>query len=78
MTKLPKLKIKLPFQDVVDDICDLEEARYRLDYGHDYFLIVVEGQLVHSYEDLVRLVQQERFRDRDFLEVWLQPIIVGG
>ena len=78
MTKLPKLKIKLPFQGVVDDICDLEEARYRLDYRHDYFLIVVEGQLVHSYEDLVRLVQQERFRDRDFLEVWLQPIIVGG
>ena len=36
MTKLLKLKIKLPFQDVVEDICDLEEARYRLDYGHDF------------------------------------------
>lgn len=40
---------------------------------------MVEGRLVRSYEELVRLAAQDDYRDRELLEVeLLLTSIVGG
>ena len=41
-------------------------------------MIVVEGQLVNSFDDLVELAKQERHRGKEFLEVEIQPLLAGG
>ena len=76
--KLPRLRIKPSSPGAPEDIFDLEQAQYRFSWGHEPFLIVVEGQPVSSYEDLARLVQQDRFRGKEFLEVELHPLLAGG
>ncbi len=78
MPKLPRLRIKTPSPGAHEDIFDLEQAQYRFNWGHEPFLIVVEGQPVSSYEELSRLVQQDRFRGKEFLEVQLHPLLAGG
>ena len=78
MSKLPKFKIKLPFEHVADAICDLEQVRHRFNWGHEQFLIVVDNRVINSYEELVELVKQERFRDTKLFEIELQDIEVGG
>ena len=78
MPKLPKLRIKPPPPNVAEDIFDFEQARYRFNWGHEPFLILVEGQPVASYEELGELAKQDRFREKEFLEVELQPLLAGG
>lgn len=76
MTKLPKLKVKGLGWDVSEEIRDFEQAKY-LPFGHN-LIIVVEGQVIESYEDLVQLAAQDRYKNKEFLEVMFLPIIVGG
>ena len=75
---LPRLRIKLPSQCAAEDICDLQEARYRFNWGHEPFLILVEKQPISSYEELIEFVKQSRFEDREVLDVELQPLLAGG
>jgi hypothetical protein len=75
---LPKLRIRLPSDHEAQDVCSVEEARYRFDWGRDPFLVVVEGQHVRSFEELLDLAGQERFKDREFLEVEIHPLLAGG
>jgi hypothetical protein len=75
MSHLPKLKIKLPEGNPDEYIYDLEEARDVLNFSEGVF--IVDGQWVHSYNEIVSIARQERFRDREFIEVeWLQ--VMGG
>ena len=54
------------------------QAKYRFSYGGDV-LVMVEGNLVRSYEELVQLASQDEYRDRELLEVELLPMaVVGG
>lgn len=76
MTKLPKLKVKGLGWDISEEIRDFEQAKY-LPFGHNV-IIVVEGQVIESYEDLIQLAAQDRYKDKEFLEVMFLPIIVGG
>jgi hypothetical protein len=75
---LPKLRIKLPSPNAAEDICNLQEAKYRFNWGHEPFLILVEKQPVSSYEELIEFAKLNRFKDREFLEVELQPLLAGG
>ncbi len=75
---LPRLRIKLPSPNGAEDICDLQEAKHRFNWGHEPFLILVEKQPIASYEELIELVQLNRFKDKEFLEVELQPLLAGG
>jgi len=78
MSKLPKLKIQSPFGSGNEgDICDLEQAKHRLSYGSES-VVLVDGQVVNSYEELVQIVAQERYKDKEFLKVVLLPLIAGG
>jgi hypothetical protein len=76
MSHLPKIKIKLPSVNPDEYICDLEQANEFLDFGQGVFL--VEGQGVHSYDELVRVATQDKYKDAEFIVVELLQPIVGG
>ncbi len=75
---LPKLRIKPLTSHGVEDICDLQEAKHRFNWGHEPFLILVEKQPIASYEELIEFVERNSLQDREFLEVELQPLLTGG
>jgi hypothetical protein len=75
MSRLPKVKIKLPSGKPSEYICELAQARDYLNFNEGVFM--VEGQGLQSYEDLIRIASQEKYRDKEYIVVeWLQ--IVGG
>ncbi len=75
---LPKLRIKPLSSRGDEDICELQEAKYRFNWGHEPFLILVEKQPISSYEELIQFVEKNSLQDREFLEVELQPLLAGG
>jgi len=77
MSELPKLKIKIPFGYPNEDICDLEQARYRLNFLGGA-VILVEGRAVQSYDELVEMANQDKYKDREFLEVVLLSDLASG
>ena len=78
MSRSPKLRIKFLSPYVPEDVCGLEEAQYRFNWGHEPFLIVVEGRVISAYEELERLAEEDPFRTKEYLEVELAPILIGG
>ena len=78
MSKLPKLKVQSLFESGGDSgICDIEQTKHRFVYGTET-IVMVEGQVVNSHEELVQLANQESYKDKEFLEVVLLPFIIGG
>jgi hypothetical protein len=39
---------------------------------------VIDGQKVRSYDDLAKIVSQEKYKDRESIEVVQIPAITGG
>ncbi len=83
MSKLPKLKIREYSwnQNTSDEevIYAFEQAEYRLPWNpRQGVSVVVEGQWVSSYEELVQLAAQDDYKDRGVLKVDLIPILDGG
>jgi hypothetical protein len=76
MSSLPKLKIKLPGDDGKEYIFTLEEARNIIKFDEAIFM--VEGQGVHSYDALVNVASQDKFRGREYIEVVWLHMIDGG
>ena len=70
MQELPKLMV---------EIRHFEQIRY-IDkvffWGEN--LVLAEGQVVRSYDELAKLANQEPYKDKGYLEVKLEPIIGGG
>lgn len=77
MTKLPKLKVQGFRSDVSEEIRDFEQAKL-FPFSHHDLVVVVEGEVVNSYEDIVQIVAQERYKDKEYLEVAFVPMIEGG
>ena len=77
MKKLPKLMVEGLGWDVTKKMCEFEQARY-FPYDSRDLTIVVEQQVIRSYEALLELVSHEDYRDRVFLNVKLLPVIAGG
>ncbi len=78
MSDLPKLNLKKPFGYPSEEVRDFEQARYFLfSYGANA-VIVVEGQVVNSYEELVQLAARDCYKGKEFLEVQLLPVAIGG
>jgi len=72
---MPRLMIKY-FGSLSGEVSELEDAKYLFDL--DESIIVIEGQNVRSYEELVQIVSQERFKDKEFIEVMQIPLVQGG
>ena len=77
MSELPKLKIKIPHwhgdKEIVGDFKDAEKLFSQL-RGK----VVVEGEVVHSHKELVKLASQEQYKHKEFLEVTILVAIAGG
>jgi hypothetical protein len=75
MARLPKIIVKLPSGDTKEYVCDLEQAGEYLDFKQGGFL--VEGQGIQSYEELVNLASQDKFKNKEYLVIeWLH--VIGG
>lgn len=74
---MPK-KLLLKSQDGKGDcLVEMEEAR-EWDFDDLTRLVVVERELIRSYEELLSLAQEERFRDKEALEVYFMMTMTGG
>jgi hypothetical protein len=76
MSPSPKLKIKLPCGDPSEYLIDLEQAKQYLNFSEGVFSI--EGQGIQSYDQLVQIASQDKYRNKEFLVVELLQIIGGG
>ncbi|MBN2321932.1 MAG: hypothetical protein JXR49_22830 [Acidobacteria bacterium] len=72
---MPKLLVKF-FGVPGEDVCELEDARYLIDFTDR--IVVVDAQEVRSYEELVKIVSQEKYRNQEFIEIVQIPAITGG
>ena len=77
MSKLPKLRIKRTWNPV-EEIHDLEQARTLLFSRGADMLVIVEGQMVSSYNELVQLAAQAPYKDKESLEVVMTPLWPAG
>lgn len=79
MSELPKLRITwYPRNPNEETTCGFEEARDAV-FGHGLdVLVFAEGQLITSYEGLLELAGQDRFRNRETLKVVLVSVVAGG
>ena len=66
MTNMPKLKVLNPSWDVPEEIRDFEQGKY---FPFHSQTVVVEGEVVYSYEELVQLAAQEHHQGKESLEV---------
>jgi len=78
MSTLPKLKLKKPFGYPFEEIRDFEQAQYFLVSYGDSAIVVVEDQVINSYEELVQLAAQDCYKDKESFEVLLFPPAIGG
>lgn len=76
MPKLPKLRVKT-FPSSNEETRDFEQAK---DLPFLDVLIFVEGQRINSYQELVQLVAQDPYKDRESLEVMVLSagLVDGG
>jgi hypothetical protein len=72
---MPKLLVKF-FGDPGEEVCELEDARYLIDFTDR--IVVVDEQEIRSYNELMKMVGQEKYRDREIIEVIQIPAITGG
>ena len=72
---MPKLLIKV-FGDPGEDMCELEEAKYLLDFAGQ--IIVVDGKSIRSYDELVKIASEDKYRNQEFIEVVQVPPVAGG
>ncbi len=71
---LPKLKItKWNGEEEVQEIEKWEEFPFGIDD-----LIVVEGQEVYSYAELLELAGKEPYKSQKYISLRILPLIAGG
>jgi hypothetical protein len=61
---------------MVEEVCVLEQSGYIFDYQDK--IVLVEGQKVNTFDEMFELVNQEKYRSRESLEVVLIPLVSGG
>ena len=72
---MPKLLIKV-FGDPGVDMCELEEAKYLIDFSSQ--IIVIDGRQIRSYDELAKIASQEKYRNLEFIEIVQVPAVTGG
>ncbi len=79
MSELPKLKVTnwCGYGYPKEEIMDLEQARDLLNFDPT-MQVIVEGQVLVYYDELVRLAAQDRYRTKEFLVVEVIGLASGG
>ena len=68
MAKLPKLHVKSFPAEMEEDIRDFEQGK-EFPFLLNDSLILVEGQAITSYDELVKIAAQDSYRNRELLDV---------
>ena len=77
MSKLPKLKIIKSLLETSEEVWDFEQGK-NLPFYCAPLLVVVEGQVVDSFNELAQLASKDQYKDREFLTVKFTAIPTGG
>ncbi|HTY61204.1 MAG TPA: hypothetical protein VMG30_03000 [Acidobacteriota bacterium] len=72
---MPKLLIRV-FGDPGEDMCELQEAKYLIDFSSQ--IIVIDGHQIRSYDELAKIASQEKYSNQEFIEVVQVPAVTGG
>jgi len=72
MPDLPKLKVRRAWNPEEETVAMDEARSFLFSHGPD-MTIIVEGQVIYSYEELIEIVSQEPYKEKDFLEVVMIP-----
>lgn len=76
--KLPKLRIIRPGGYPFEEIRDIKDARY-LTFDYKFGTIVlVDRQVVKSYDELVKLAEQDCYKGKEFVDVVITPVALPG
>jgi hypothetical protein len=76
MDKRPKIKVVGPGWSDRQEPMDFECAKL-LPFSRE-IIISAEDKVISSFEELEHLATLEPFKDREYLEIILLPVIVGG
>ena len=76
ISEMPKIKIKLPPGYPEEEPFALEEAKTRINFECGIFF--VDGNRLTSYDDLVQIASQEKYRGQDCLEIVALLMMAGG
>ena len=74
ISQLPKLKLK-PYGYFNGNVCEFEKAK-NLNYSG--VIVLVDGKKVGSFDEFVQLATQDIYKNREFIEVVIMPIVAGG
>ncbi|MDP2931073.1 MAG: hypothetical protein Q8O05_01075 [Chloroflexota bacterium] len=77
MANLPKLRIKRAWNPT-EEVREMAQARQLLFERGPDMVILVEGQHVRSYEEMVEMVKEAPYKDKDSLEVVITPLWPAG
>ena len=80
MSNLPKLKVKWwslgnPEEETT---CDFEQAKDIVFGNRMWTLALAEGEMISSYEELVKLAAQDKHKDKEVINVTLLVPVIGG
>jgi hypothetical protein len=77
MPKVSKIKLRLPFGNQGDIICELTDAKHRFSFDSQV-VVVAEGQVIRSFDELIEITDREDLKEKGFVEVKLFPLFSGG
>jgi hypothetical protein len=72
----PKMRIIRESIENPVEIWDFEQAE-NLPFGKQQ-IVVVEGNLVNSYNEFLKLFKNREYQNKEYLEILLLPLVFGG
>ena len=76
MSQLPKIRVK--WWGRWEKTFDLEQAKSLIPFGRESLAVIVEGQSIVSYKELMQIATQDSYKGTNFLEVAVIMPIAGG
>ena len=76
MSNLPKLKVKKQAWNDNSEIMEFEQAK-TFPYEEE-IVISVEGTQIGSYRDLLEFASRDDQKGKEYLEIMILPMILGG
>lgn len=73
---LPKLKIIKPTFALEEEVIEFDMAKDII-YNGEYY-VFAEGELVRSFEDLQRIVAEDRNKDKKIITIRYLEVVGGG